>query len=130
MGKYSKMASQYQFTVVNISEGDEIGFTAVIPKFPKMYICADSVEELVEVIHIFIEEEIERLKKEGSPIPKPDRPVCHCSGRFVLRTKPELHERLIHLAYAEATSLNQYLNRLIEKKIGPSAKTIHRVKNR
>lgn len=119
--KRMKKICPYKYTIINISEDEETGFKAIIPKFPNLWIVADTLAQMQEVIPIFIEEEIERLKKEALPIPKPDRAVCHCSGRFVLRTKPELHERLIHLSQAEGTSLNQYLNRLIEKQIGTSA---------
>ncbi len=117
MGKYTKLASQYKYVVVDISEGEDIGFEAIVPKFPNLHTVGDSPDQLHKTMQILIEEEIELYEKKGRPIPKPDK-HCACSGRFVLRVAPEIHERLVHLSDAEGTSLNQYLNRLIEEKIG------------
>lgn len=106
----------YNYTVIDISEGDEIGFTAVIPKFPKLHIVSDSISELHDVVQTMVKEEIEFYQEKGLPIPKPD--AKNYSGRFILRVRPEIHEKLDQLSNAEGTSLNQYLNRLIEERVG------------
>ena len=110
--KYSK---QYSYSVIEISEGDEIGFKAVIPRFPKLHIVADSPSELHNAVQIAIKEEIKVYKKRKKKIPKPD--IYKCSGKFILRLKPEIHEALVHLSKAEGKTLNQYLNNLIEGQI-------------
>ena len=106
----------YKYIVIDISEGDEAAYTAKVPKFPKMYICADTPEQLHEVVSTFIEEEIAYRKKNNIPIPKPDF-RSNFSGKFVVRIKPEIHEQLTHLADAEEVSLNQYVNQIIEEKV-------------
>lgn len=117
MGKYTNLASQYNYTIIDISEGEDIGFEAVIPKFPNLHTVGDSPDQLNKAMRILIEEEIELCVKNGRPIPKPDKNYSY-SGRFILRVEPEIHERLIHLSAAEGSSLNKYINRLIEEKIG------------
>ena len=106
---YSKL---YSYTVMDISEGNEIGFKAIIPKFPKLHILADSPSQLHDVVQIAIHEEIKMYKNKNKEIPKPD--VYKCSGKFILRIRPEIHQMLTELSKAEGKTLNQYLNRLIE----------------
>ena len=110
--KYSKL---YSYSVIDISEDDEIGYKAVVPKFPRIHVVADSPAELHNAVQIAIKEEIQYYKKKCMPIPKPD--VHKYSGRFILRIRPELHEALAELSKAEGKTLNQYLNNLIEKVI-------------
>lgn len=105
----------YSYTVIDISEGNKIGFKAVIPKFPKLHVMADSISQLHETVKIAIAEEIRYYKRKRLTVPKPD--THQYSGRFILRVRPEIHEKLAHLSDSEGTSLNHYLNRLIEEKI-------------
>ncbi|KKT73011.1 MAG: hypothetical protein UW70_C0093G0005 [Candidatus Peregrinibacteria bacterium GW2011_GWA2_44_7] len=105
----------YHYTIIDISEGNEIGFKAVIPKFPKLHIMADSLSQLHDIVKKTIFTEIILYKKKRIPIPKPD--LQKYSGRFVLRVRPEVHEKLAQLSEAKGTSLNHYLNRLIEDQI-------------
>lgn len=114
--KYIQAAKEYRYSVLDISEGNEIGYEAVVPKFPGMLILDDNVERLHEVVQIFIAEELEHLEKERKPIPKPDK-NSNYSGRFILRVEPVTHERLATLAQASGTSLNQYVKDLIKNKI-------------
>lgn len=131
--RYPKTKCFYKYMVVDLSERNEEGYTAIIPKFPKLYIFVDTLEELHKVVCDSIQDEIKLYKKKGIPIPEPDwedhkykkdehKEDKKYSGRLVLRMKPQIHQRLVDLAYAEGTSLNQYLNSLIEGKIGFKAK--------
>ena len=107
----------YNYTVVDISEDGDIGYKAIIPKFPNVYIVADSPEELHEVVCIMIDETIEDYKKEGRPIPEPDNAPVKYSGKFTFRTKPEIHQRLAELAQAENSSVNKYVEKIVKEKV-------------
>ena len=109
------MTKNYKYTVIDISEEGEVGFKAVIPKFPKVHVVADSPKELHEAVNAAIEEEIKFYKKKGVPVPKPD--MNKYSGKFVLRIEPEIHEMLAELSSAEGETLNQYVKSLIKEKV-------------
>lgn len=82
----------YNFTIIDISEGyQEIGYKAIIPKFPNIHIVGDTPEQLAEVVPIMIQEEIEERRKEGLSIPKPDNIPNQYSGKFTFRTSPSVH---------------------------------------
>src|SRR3989338_241092 len=118
LSKYMEAAKGYNYSIINISEGEEIGYKSVVPKFPGMLVLDDNVERLHEVIQITIAEQLEYLEKHEKPIPPPDR-RSNYSGRFILRVEPITHERLATLAQASGTSLNQYVKGLIEEKLEP-----------
>ncbi len=117
MNLYLQKARHYHYLVVDISEGDETGFQAIVPKFPKLHILGDTPQQLHSVVPQFIAEELERLSQTGEKTPEPDIRNNKLSGKFVLRIKPEIHKKLHLLAVASGTSLNQYLNQLIEAAI-------------
>jgi len=112
-------ASQYIYTVVDISEDGEVAYQAIVPKFPKMLIFDDDPKRLHKVTQIFIEEEIEDCKKAGIPIPPPDRGKNY-SGKFIVRIHPELHENLAMLSLASGKTLNQYIKEILSKEVAYS----------
>jgi predicted HicB family RNase H-like nuclease len=61
-----------------------------------------------------VEEWIEMLEKEGSPLPE-SLPGKSFSGKFVLRLEPALHRRLAAKALAAGLSLNQYCSKALVK---------------
>ncbi|MFH1218804.1 MAG: toxin-antitoxin system HicB family antitoxin, partial [Candidatus Peregrinibacteria bacterium] len=76
----------------------------------------DTVEELHEGVIETIEISIEQRKKEGRQIPPPDRKTSsNFKGKIILRTNPQLHEKLFNEAQAHQMSLNKY----IESKLAP-----------
>lgn len=108
----------YKYTVVEISENWEIWFKAIIPSFPKLFIVADSAEELHNAVKLWIKEEIKYLKLKWKNIPKTDNlDLWQYSWNFVLRIKPELHKRLSEIAESKWWSLNKYISNLVEEKI-------------
>lgn len=107
----------YNYTVLNISDENDVAYQAVIPKFPKMYIVGESPEQLSTVVPVFIQEAIERYQKEGRSIPAPDMPIRKYSGTFTFRTSPSIHSRLAELATAENRSINSYLEDLVKEKV-------------
>lgn len=111
-----KTSHWYNFTIIDISEGGEIGYAAIIPKFPKLHIVADSPEELSKVVPQMIEEEIRYYKEKQKKVPLPDIPEK--KGNFTLRLSPALRERVSELASAEGISLNGFVEKAVREKVG------------
>ena len=59
---------------------------------------------------------IEIYKKDGRPLPPPT--ARSYSGKFVLRTGPDLHQALSVRAMLEGESLNTYVVRALRKNVG------------
>ena len=106
----------YRYTILEITEGEEIGFKAIIPAFPNLYVVANSPSELHEAIKTIVYEEIEYLNSKGKKIPEADN-VQKFSGNFTVRIKPELHKRINELAQSANVSTNKYVSNLLEKGI-------------
>jgi predicted RNase H-like HicB family nuclease len=62
-----------------------------------------------------VEEWIELLETEGSPLPAPLGKVSDFSGKFVLRVEPALHRRLAAKVLAAGESLNRYCVKTLVK---------------
>lgn len=100
----------YSYLIKDISEGKKIAFKAIIPKFPKMLVMADTPKELHEAVVETIELAIKQRKKEGRPIPERDtKSDSNFKGTIIIRTTPQLHERLYYEAQANQLSLNKYI---------------------
>ena len=69
-------------------------------------------QELCDVV----DEWIEIYKKDGRPLPPPT--ARSYSGKFVLRTGPDLHKALSVRALLEGESLNTLVVRALRKSIG------------
>lgn len=104
----------YNYSIISTSEEGEICYQAVIPKFPGMFIFADTPGELPALVDECIEMSIEEIKRSGRPVPPPDTHTKF-SGKFVVRIKPEMHQKLANLARACNTSLNKYIESTLEK---------------
>jgi len=106
----------YKYTIIEISEGQEVGFKAIIPAFPNLYVLSDSPAELHETVKILVNEEIECLKSKNKKIPKADN-AQKFSGTFTIRIKPELHKRISELAQSQNISTNKYMSDILERGI-------------
>ena len=69
-------------------------------------------KELCDVV----DEWIEIYEKDGRPLPPPT--ARSYSGKFVLRTGPDLHQALSVRALLEGESLNTYVVRALRKNVG------------
>lgn len=120
MKKYKRY--NYNYSIVTLREDDEIGYEAVIPKFPKVHVFADTLEELDEMVMITLEENIKSCKKHGFKIPEEDyvgsKSGKKPKGKIPLRIKPELHDRIKLLAQASNISLNRFIEETLEEKVG------------
>lgn len=97
-----------------IGDGEDEGYEAKIPKFPKATVYGDDLKDLHEGVLHTIDFLIEELEKDGCPIPPPDvKPSKDFKGKIILRTTPALHEKLYREAQINQLSLNKY----IEKKL-------------
>lgn len=67
----------------------------------------DEAKVYAELCRI-VEEWIELLEKEGTPLPMPLGKVSDFSGKFVLRLEPAMHRRLAAKALAAGESLNNF----------------------
>lgn len=63
-----------------------------------------------------VDEWIELYEKDGRPLPPPT--ARSYSGKFVLRTGPDLHQALSVRAMLEGESLNTFVVRALRKSIG------------
>lgn len=105
-----KFDIKYDYVVHRISEGNSIGYKAVIPAFNSV-VFGDNLVELEKGISLAIQEEIKARKsarKGKQTIPAPDS-IQKFSGKFVMRINPFLHEKIALEAKARGKSLNSYL---------------------
>ena len=65
-----------------------------------------------------LDEWIEIYRKDGRPLPLPTN--RDYSGRFVLRTGPEMHRALAVRALTEGESLNTFVVKSLKKAVGQS----------
>lgn len=63
-----------------------------------------------------VDEWIELYERDGRPLPPPT--ARSYSGKFVLRTGPDLHQALSVRAMIEGESLNTFVVRTLRKSIG------------
>jgi len=112
----------YAYSVNPLVDDEGIGYEAIIPKFPRCHVMADTLEELDEMVMVTIEEDIKCCKKHGFKIPKEDyvggKSGKKPKGKIPLRIKPELHSRIMLLAQASDLSINRFIEKTLEEKVG------------
>jgi antitoxin HicB len=100
-------------------EPDGSGYTAEIPDLPGCITCADTLEELWEMIEDAKRTWIEGSLEEGLPIPEPSWPTHgEPSGKLTLRMPRSLHRKLAEQAEREGVSLNQFINVALAETVG------------
>lgn len=109
-------AQNYNYFIVNIGEKKEQAYQAIVPKFPNLHIFLDPIDNMHEIVMEAISNEIKDRKKHGKRLPEPDvKPILDFKGKIILRTTPELHERLYYLAQSNKLSLNKYIESKLDK---------------
>ncbi|MDE3009222.1 MAG: type II toxin-antitoxin system HicB family antitoxin [Acidobacteriota bacterium] len=98
--------NHYSYRVSWSNEDDE--YVASCLEFPSLSWLAATELDALRGLIILVSEVISDLKQSGEPVPTPlsDRKY---SGRFVVRTSPQLHARLVREAAEQGSSLNQWL---------------------
>jgi predicted HicB family RNase H-like nuclease len=76
----------------------------------------DSEIRVYQDLCAVLDEWIKIYKKDGRPLPPPT--AKSYSGKFVLRTGPDLHQALSVRAMLEGESLNTYVVRSLRKSVG------------
>jgi antitoxin HicB len=100
-------------------EPDGTGYTAVIPELPGCMTCADTLDELWNMVEEAKEGWLELSLGDGDYIPEPAPvEVEEYSGKFVLRLPTSLHRQLAKRAEQEGTSLNQLAVMLLAEGMG------------
>ncbi|WP_448203563.1 type II toxin-antitoxin system HicB family antitoxin [Azospirillum sp. sgz302134] len=99
--------SHYSYRVTWSPEDNEHVATCV--EFPSLSWLDEDEVEALRGIRNLVAETIADMHANGEPIPAPlaDREY---SGKFVVRTTPEVHRRLTIEAAAANVSLNRYVN--------------------
>lgn len=106
--------NSYKYTVIDLSTEKETGLKAIVPAFPNLYIVADSITQLHDVVQDFIKEEIIYRKTHNKSIPLPDN-FQKETGVFTTRVPASLHVRISELAESKGISMNKYVGELLEK---------------
>ena len=100
-------------------EPDGNGYTALIPELPGCMTCADTREELWDMIEEAKRGWLEVSLEDGDYIPEPvPVEVIEYSGKFVVRLPTSLHQQLAKRAEQEKTSLNQLVVMLLAEGMG------------
>jgi len=111
------MSLPYRVEIYPESEGS--GYTALIPELPGCMTCADTLEELWNMIEEAKRGWLELSLEDGDYIPEPAPvEVEEYSGRFVVRLPTSLHWQLARRAKQEETSLNQLVVMLLADSMG------------
>lgn len=100
------MQPNYTYRAEWDAERDE--YQARCLEFPGLFASAFTAHEAVAGMEQIVEEEIASLAAIGEEPPTPliDR---RCSGKFLIRTAPRLHARLIVEANEQGVSLNHWV---------------------
>ncbi|MBP2292217.1 type II toxin-antitoxin system HicB family antitoxin [Azospirillum rugosum] len=99
--------SHYSYRVTWSPEDNE--YVASCAEFPSLSWLDEDEVEALRGIRNLVAETVEDMRANGEPIPQPlaDREY---SGKFVVRTTPDVHRRLTIEAAEAKVSLNRYIN--------------------
>ena len=99
--------SHYSYRVTWSPEDSE--YVATCTEFPSLSWLHEDEVEALRGIRNLVAETIQDMRANGEPIPQPlaDREY---SGKFVVRTTPDVHRRLTIEAAEAKVSLNRYVN--------------------
>ena len=99
--------SKYEYSVWWSEEDGE--FVATCVEFPSLSWLDEDREAALRGIVSLVRSVVEDLTHEGEPIPDP-LSVRNYSGKFQLRTTPQLHAKLVREATKQGVSLNALAN--------------------
>ena len=117
----------YKVIVEKESGENDSGYIAYSTEFGR-YSCygiGESRAQAIDDFQIQKDDFIELLFDHGKPIPEPIRePVDHIeySGKFLIRTSPQVHRFLAIQSKSQGVSLNQFVNNILS-----SASTLNEV---
>lgn len=103
-------ANKYSYRILWSEEDKE--FVGLCAEFPSLSWLADDQGEALRGIVELVKDCISDMEQNGETIPEPIS-LRHYSGRFVVRTTPDLHRQLVLLASEAGVSLNRYVNSVL-----------------
>jgi predicted HicB family RNase H-like nuclease len=102
-------------------EPESAAYVGVCLEFPSRYSRAPTAHEAIEGIQQVIAEEVAHLIDCGME-PPPSLTDRRYSGKFVVRTSPQLHARLMVDATEQGVSFNQWV---VQKLAGRNPPTLN-----
>lgn len=103
-------AQKYTYRVVWSEEDGE--FIGLCAEFPSLSWLASTQAEAISGIVDLVKNVLADMAEQGEDIPVP-LSLRSFSGRFVVRTTPEMHRRLAMQAVESGVSLNRYINAIL-----------------
>ncbi len=100
-----------------ISGDRDEGFLVQVVELPGCMTAAETEAEALAQLPEAMSLWLETMLLDGNPIPEPDTEPTY-SGRLHVRMPKSLHERLVHQAEREGTSLNQWVVTLLAQGAG------------
>lgn len=120
--KMSKRDIEYYMRLpyrVEVYPDEEEGYTAIVPELPGCMTCAETLEELWDMLEDAKRLWIETVLEDGGYVPEPAPiEIEDYSGRFVVRLPKSLHRQLSQRAEQDETSLNQIVVMLLSEGMG------------
>jgi predicted HicB family RNase H-like nuclease len=99
--------NRYEYSVWWSDEDQE--FVGTCLEFPSLSWLDESRAKALAGIVRLVQDVVKDMKQSGEPIPEP-LSVRKYSGKFQLRTSPQLHARLVREAAEHGLSLNSFAN--------------------
>ena len=93
------------------------GYVAHVLEFPGCLAEGETPDEAVRELDEAMEDWIEEVIESGKPVPEPLE-AQGFSGRLVLRLPKSIHRQAAQRAYADGTSLNQWIVEAIGERLG------------
>ena len=98
---------QYAYRVIWSEEDQE--FVGLCAEFPSLSWLDEEQDAALQGIVRLVEETVRDMAANGEIIPEP-LSLRKYSGKFLVRTTPEMHRRLTLLSAEAGVSLNRYIN--------------------
>lgn len=108
----------YDVKVVRVEDEDEVAYKAYAAELDPnaFYGVGSTKSEALESFEETRKQLIPIFLEDGIPIPEPERePDDMPSGRFVVRTSPSTHRKLVRLSKKHNQSLNSFINAILEQ---------------
>lgn len=105
-------ANKYAYRIIWSEEDNE--FVGLCAEFPSLSWLAHDQDEALRRIVELVKGCIADMEQNGEEIPEPIS-LRHYSGRFVVRTTPDMHRQLVLQASEAGVSLNRYVNSVLTR---------------
>ena len=107
--KYLESHVRLPYRVEIYPEADGSGYTAEIPELPGCITCAETLDELWEMIEDAKAGWLELALEDGDPIPEPSLVTEEATEHIVVHVPTPLHRRLLEKARREGVSLERWV---------------------